>query len=205
MGRASSNKKVARAARAAGKQKSTRTSLAWPLSLVAVVALGGVLIFASRGERAEAQAPILGDHWHAAIGLYVCGQFQPNVNDAKQDVSGIHSHGDGLMHIHPFGTRYTGDGANVGAWADIVGLEVEDDRLKLANGDEYANGDECDGEPGTVQVKVWNSNADEQGRLLEGDFAGYAPADGSLLTIAFGPEGTNIPKPPSAGTAPSDI
>lgn len=205
MGRASSNKKVARAARAAGKQTSKRTSLAWPLSLVAVIALGAVLIVASRGNQAEAQAPLLGDHWHAAVGLYVCGEFEPNPNDAMQDVSGIHSHGDGLMHIHPFGTRYTGEGANVAAFAETVGMEISDDRLVLPNGEEYTNGDECDGEPGEVQVKVWDSNADQQGRLLEGGFGDYAPRDGSVLTIAFVPEGTDIPKPPSAGTTPTDV
>ncbi len=204
MGRASSSKKVARAARAAGRQRS-RSNLLWPMSLVAVVALGAVLIFVSRNDRAVAEAPILGDHWHAAVGVYVCGDFVPNPNDAKQDVSGIHSHGDGLMHIHPFATRYTGDGANLAAFADTVGMEIEDDRLKLASGEELSNGDDCGGRPGQVQVKVWESNADQQGRLLEGGFADYAPRDGSMFTIAFVPEGTDIPRPPSAGNAPTDI
>lgn len=206
MGRASSNKKVARAARAAGRQSSSRSSLAWPLAMAAVVALGAVLIFVSRGgERAAADPPVLGDHWHAAVGIYVCGDFQPNPNDAKQDVSGIHSHGDGLMHIHPFGTRYTGDGANLAAFADTVGMEITDERLVLGSGEEYANGDDCNGEPGRVQVKVWDDNLDQQGRLLEGNLAGYAPPDGSLVTIAFVPEDAEIPKPPSADTAPSDV
>ena len=205
MGRASSNKKVARAARAAGRQKSARSSVAWPLALVAVVALGLVLIFVSRSDRAVAEPPLLGDHWHAAVGVYVCGEFQPNPNDAKQDLSGIHSHGDGLMHIHPFGTRYTGDGANVAAFADQVGMEVENDRLKLADGRELANGDDCGGQPGVVQLKAWTSDADETGRLVEGEIGDYAPADGSLFTIAFAPEGADIPKPPSAGTTPSDV
>ncbi|MBW3573450.1 MAG: hypothetical protein KY450_01115 [Actinobacteria bacterium] len=206
MGRASSNKKVARAARAAGRQSSSRSSLAWPLAMAAVVALGAVLIFVSRGgERAAADPPVLGDHWHAAVGIYVCGDFQPNPNDAKQDVSGIHSHGDGLMHIHPFGTRYTGDGANLAAFADTVGMEITDERLVLPGGQALANGDDCGGEPGVVQVKVWGSNAEQTGFLLDGDFGDYAPSDGSLVTIAFAPEGADIPKPPSAGTTPADV
>lgn len=205
MGRASSNKKVARAARAAGRQTSSRSSVAWPLALTAVVALGAVLIFVSRGDRAVAEPPVLGDHWHAAAGVYVCGQFQPNLNDAVPDQSGIHAHGDGLMHIHPFGTRYTGEGANLGAFAETVGMEIEDDRLKLASGEEFSNGDDCGGQPGKVQLKVWASNAEERGFLVPSDFAGYAPSDGSLFTIAFAPEGADIPKPPSAGTAPADV
>ena len=205
MGRASSNKKVARAARAAGRQKSARSSLAWPLALVAVVALGVVLIFVSRSDRAVAEPPLLGDHWHAAVGVYVCGEFQANPNDAKQDLSGIHSHGDGLMHIHPFGTRYTGDGANVAAFAEQVGMEVGPGRLKLADGTELADGDDCGGQPGVVQLKAWADNADQTGRLIEGDIGDYATADGSLFTIAFAPAGADIPKPPSAGTRPTDV
>ena len=205
MGRASSSKKVARAARAAGRQTSSRSSLVWPLALVAVVGVGVALILVSRPEKALAQPPLLGDHWHAAVGIYVCGEFQPNPNDVKQDLSGIHSHGDGLMHIHPFGTRYTGDGANVAAFADQVGMEVADDALRLPGGEEHRNGDDCGGQPGVVQLKVWQSNADQNGYLVQGDLPDYAPSDGSLLTIAFVPEGAEIPKPPSADTAPTDV
>ena len=206
MGRASSNKKVARASRAAGRNGSSR-NLAWPIGLGVVVVLGIVLVGLSAAGRqtAEASPPVLGDHWHAAYGLYICGDFEPPLADAQQDVSGLHSHSDGLIHIHPFSTRYTGDGANLGAFADTVGLELADDQLTLPSGDKFENGDDCDGEPGEVQVKVWDGIGDEQGRMLEADFADFAPSDGSLVTIAFAPEGAELPKPPSTGTAPQDV
>jgi hypothetical protein len=41
--------------------------------------------------------------------------------------------------------------------------------------------------------------------MLESDFADFAPQDGELITIAFAPEGADIPKPPSAGTQPTDV
>lgn len=204
MGKASSNKKVARAARTAGRQRSSR-NLVWPIAMAMIVLFGVVLVVFSRPERAIAQPPLLGEHWHAAVGVSVCGTFQPAPNDVKADTSGIHSHGDGLMHIHPFGTRYTGEGANLEAFADQVGLEIGDDRIKLASGEELANGADCGGEPGVVQVKVWENNADEVGRLLEGGFADHAPGDGSVVTIAFAPAGSDIQKPPSAGAVPSDV
>lgn len=196
MGRASSSKKVARAARAAGKQKSSRPSVVWPLSMVAVVALGAVLIFVSRSPRAVAEAPIIGDHWHAAIDIFVCGTVQPYLPDSMATTTtGLHSHGDGLIHIEPSSTRYTGKGANLGAFLSGTGVELADDQLQLANGEEYRNGDDCGGEPGIVQVKVWASEADQQGRLLESGFADYSLPNGSLLTIAFAPEGADIPRP----------
>jgi hypothetical protein len=174
--------------------------------MVAVVALGATLIFLSRGERAEAEAPLLNDHWHAAYGISVCGQFLPALGDVKQDTSGIHAHRDGLIHIHPFSTRYTGEGANLGSFADQVGVTLQDDLLQTPGTGPLANdGGKCGEEPAVVQVKVWDGPGDEEGRLLEGDFADYAPPDGSLVTVAFAPVGTELPKPPSAGTVPQDV
>lgn len=195
---------MARAARAAGGSKSRR-NLAWPLALAAVVVLGSVLIFLSRPKPSEAQPPMIGDHWHAAYGVFVCGEFVPPLADARADASGIHTHQDGLIHIHPFSTRYTGDGANLEAFARQVALELSDDGFRLPGGEAYENGDDCGGEPGVVQVKVWDSASDPEGRLLEGDVAGFAPPESSLVTIAFAPEGADIPKPPSAGTVPGDV
>lgn len=206
MGRASSSKKVARAAKAAG-QPGTSKSLLWPVSIGLVVLLGIGLIVASAAGRDSSSraAPILGDHWHAAYGVYTCGEFLPPLNDQQPDESGIHSHGDGLIHIHPFSTRYTGDDANIEAFGENTGLELTDDSITVANRGTWTNGDECDGEPGVVQVKVWEGLQDEEGRLLDSDFAQFAPQDGELVTIAFVPEGEEIPLPESAGVQPTDV
>ena len=110
MGRASSSKKVARAARTTGKPGASRNWI-WPAALVVVVGLGVGLIFASRGGEASA-SPKLGEHWHAAYGVYTCDEFQPAMVDGEDgDLNGIHTHGDGLIHMHPFSTLVTGDGS----------------------------------------------------------------------------------------------
>ncbi len=205
MGRASSSKKVARAAKAAGRP-GTKKSLVWPVSIGLVVLLGIGLIAASAAGRQSgvSVAPVLGDHWHAAYGVYACDEFMPPVSDAIPDQSGIHSHGDGLMHIHPFSTRYTGEDANIRAFGETTALEVSDDTITMPSGDTFANGDDCGGEPGQVQVKVWSGPGDPEGRLLESDFADFSPQDGDILTVALAPEGAEIPQPPSAGTQPTD-
>ena len=206
MGRASSSKKVARAAKAAGRPGTTK-SLVWPLSIGLVVLIGvGLIAVSAAGRQSSADVePALGDHWHAAYGVYACEEFLPPVSDAIADESGIHSHGDGLIHIHPFSTRYTGEDATVGAFGETTDLEVSDDAIRMPSGESYENGDDCGGEPGQVQVKVWEGPADTEGRLLEADFADFAPQDGDLVTIAFAPEGAEIPPPPSAGTQPTDV
>ena len=208
MGKASSSKKVARAARAAGKPGGGR-NFAWPALVAGVVILGAVLIVISRGKTADAVAPKLGDHWHAAYGIYDCDHFIANLTDVvTPDKTGLHTHGDGLMHIHPFGTRYTGKGANLNNWGITTGLEVTDTSVKAA-GIDKKNGDKCDGKKGKLQLKVWDSPSDEKGRLIKKDFGDYAPQEFTLWTLAFVAEGTDIPKPPeeniAALQAPSDV
>lgn len=208
MGKASSSKKVARAAKAAGRPGAGR-SYAWPALLGGLVVLGLVLIVFSRGKTEDAVAPKLGDHWHAAYGIYVCDSFQGPLNDVIADESGLHSHGDGLMHMHPFGTKYTGDGANIGNFGETVGLEVTDTSFKVGSS-EYENGDECeDAGDSQVYLKVWDGPDDTEGRLIESDLADYAPQEFSMWVLAFVPEGTEIPPPPQeyidALRSPSDV
>ena len=63
--------------------------------------LGVSLIFYARTQdEAEALEPGLTDHWHAAYGIYICGTLEPPFTD-DADPNGIHTHGDGVIHIHP--------------------------------------------------------------------------------------------------------
>lgn len=215
MGRASSSKKVSRAARAGGQSAGgwrSGGSLAWSGAILAVVVLGVSLIVMSRGDAdADDTAPRLFEHWHAAYGVAVCGEWQEPLVDTQGDQYGIHTHADGLIHIHPSSNAATGERATLQRFADEVGLELEDDALELPGGDRYENGDDCGGQPGEVVVKVWDSIADTEGRVLEGDFADHRPQDGQVIAIAFVPEGTagDLQMPPTVArlqdpTAPEE-
>ena len=193
MGKASSSKKVARAAKAAGRPGDGR-QWGWPLAIVGLVAVGVLLIAASRGNNEGSTPPILGDHWHAAYGIYNCDAFVPPLSDVVADVSGLHTHEDSLMHIHPFSTAYTGDRATIGAWGETAGLELTDSSIDAA-GVHVEDGDACTGGEGSVQVVKWDSIADEESEPIEGDPADYAMQDGEIIVIAFVTEGTEIPKP----------
>src|SRR5688572_1252934 len=110
MGRASSSKKVARAA-STGGGRTARASrpLGWYAAIALVVILGVSGIVFSRAERreelaagADDSAPVANqDHWHAAYGIYACDAFLAPLSD-ERDPKGIHSHADGIIHIHPF-------------------------------------------------------------------------------------------------------
>jgi hypothetical protein len=64
----------------------------------------------------------------------------------------------------------------------------------LPGGKLYEEGEtECDGEPGIVQVLV-------DGEVVTDDIAEIRFVDRQLLTIAFAPEGADLPPPESAPT-----
>ena len=88
MGKASSSKKVARAARAAGRP-GARKNYAWPAIIGAIVVLGMLLIVLTVAENdptPDDVAPIANeDHWHAAYGVFICGQWVPPFQDKAGD------------------------------------------------------------------------------------------------------------------------
>ena len=208
MGRASSSKKVQRAARAAGRPGTGRNWL-WPAAVVALVALGVTLVWISRGtDQASAEAPTFGDHWHAAYGVYTCDGFADPLTDQHGDANGIHTHDDGLIHIHPTSAQATGDNATLGVFAEEIGLKIEDDRLEIPGGKTFVEGeDKCDGKPGIVQVAVWDDPSDETPEVVTEDMTDIKLGQNQLLTIAFAPEGADLPKPPSEAelAAPKDL
>src|SRR5688500_5947041 len=115
MGKASSAKKVARAARAGGSRRpGQRRALGFPIVIASVVILGSLLVVFARSSRdanAEPRSQADGteaQHWHAAYGLSFCGEFVrttasgQGLVDVGADTLGIHTHGDSVIHIHPF-------------------------------------------------------------------------------------------------------
>lgn len=204
MGRASSAKKVQRVARASGRSKSTknRKNLLFPSVVATVVVLGlALVVFARNAEEASADAPALGDHWHAAVGVYTCDAFSEPLVDQNGDANGIHTHGDNVIHIHPTTSNATGDDATLGVWAEEVGIEFTDDGFTLPNGDSFSEGDDCGGQPGKVRVVAWDSAADvEAGRTVyDSDFADVRfEQDGMAFTIAFVAEDADVLPPPTA-------
>lgn len=214
MGKASSSKKVARAARAGGSRRvGQRRHLGFPALITLVIVAGVLLVVFAREDRDATAAPRFGatappgDHWHAAYNIVICGAVQPGLNDAKPDTSGIHSHGDGVIHIHPFTRGFAGPNARMSAWFDIVGLELGDDRIVLPDGTTFEDGkDDCDGENANLRVAVWDSAADalageDPSRIVDDDFGDLRfRSDREAYTIAFGPEGEEIPAPDNIAT-----
>lgn len=201
MGKAST-KKVARAASTGGGRTSRGARpWGWYLSMTLVVVLGTLVIVTSRSDRQAASNPLKsekprppsqsrnfgGDHWHAAYGVYICDKFLPAIQ-SDNDPKGIHTHNDGVIHIHPFTRAVSGRKATFGVFAETVGLSISEDHIEI-NDKRYSNGDKCGKEEGELQVFL---NGDER----TGDPRKIRLRDRDLLVIAFAPADAEIPKDP---------
>lgn len=209
MGKASSAKKVARASRAGGTTAGTRKNIAFPAALVLIAVLGVGLVVFARGTNPGTGDPQLGDHWHAAYGIYVCDRWVAAVPDRGPDSLGIHTHEDGLIHIHPFLAGATGDAATLGKFFDQTGVEVSDSSITLPSGDpfegrKYVNGETtCGGKEARVVTAYWadamTADSTDPTDVRTSNISGERLAnDGGAYTIAFLPPDADIPPPLTA-------
>ncbi len=220
MGKASSTKKVARAARTGGKQTSQKRSLGFPVMLAGVVVLGIALVafaaitnrdVSANTDRPRAQGQgTPSDHWHDAFGIDICGQIQAPVTDRANDVEGIHTHGDGVIHIHPFGLKSSGPRSTLGRFFDDTGLKVTSAGIKMPDGKVYKSGQTtCNGAPGTVTLAHWKdaqtAGSKPPDRTYTSGFTDIKlTEDGGAFTVAFLPKGA-VPQPPTSAAKLAEL
>ena len=203
----SATKKLAKVARS-GKKRTIRESSdrTYPLAIGAIVVVGCLMVFWGRSVRVEAQSfqPKLSDHWHAAYGTYTCDTFAAPPADAGADKLGIHTHQDGVIHIHPFSAAAVGERADIGKFFDMVGMKVTDGKLVLADGTTYESGvTTCpDGQAGKLVLVAWPTADDpaSEPTVITKDIASTQFAnDRMAFTLAFVPEDkiAEIPRPES--------
>jgi len=206
MGKASSSKKVARAAGTGGGRTTRgKTPVLWYGTLVVVLLAGVGLTAFSRQQRlhklnapASKEAPKANaDHWHTALGVYVCDHWLAPITD-QTDPVGIHTHGDGIMHVHPFVAAAAGSRATFLRFAEVVKGELHATRFTWPEGDgkkkvEHKNGDKCGEQVGEVKA-FYN------GKPEVGDPGNIRLTDKGVLVMAFVPKDTTYEKigdPPS--------
>jgi hypothetical protein len=146
---------------------------------------------------ARGDGPVVNeDHWHAAVGLYVCDDFLPDVAEFETAL-GIHTHGDGVIHVHPFSQDGAGENATLGLYLAQAGIEAGGATLTV-DGETY---DACgDGGPVAVRIARWDDVAagGSPDRVVDDPDDLRFTATGEGYTVALVPEGTDIPAPPSA-------
>jgi hypothetical protein len=206
MGKASSNKKVARAA-GTGGGRTHRARTPWTyFGAVALVVILGVLITWSSRDRRLAQInnagntqPTVGTVWNEGYAVYQCGKFAPAITHARNPYGITTGNGDGIIHIAPTVKSAAGKNATLGKFASAADMTLNAGALKLPGGKLYLDGDSCEGHPGHVFVRQFNDTGDTIGALQNTDPRNVLLQDQSMVTIAFVPEQdkNKIPPPPT--------
>ena len=131
------------------------------------------------------------DHWHATYEIWICDEKQPDL--ARFD-AGIHTHGDGIIHLHPFDADEEGPGAALGRFFEYGGGLLTENEMRIPGTDTaYVKGDTCpDGDEASITVSV-------NGESVE-FFPLYIPQDGDQIVISFGT--TDSPPAESPSPAP---
>ncbi len=131
MGKASSTKKIQRAARSGAKTSSgKKRNLLFPGAIALILVVGIGLVAYARSTGPGQGSPKLGEHWHSAFGIYVCDRWVTNLSDRGPDTLGIFhtmelgysfgKHTVGMLHTfiqnrNTFGTDLGGPDL-IGGW-----------------------------------------------------------------------------------------
>jgi hypothetical protein len=212
VGKASSSKKIARVARAGGgrARRQGGLSLQWIIAVVVFCGVGVFLVLFSRNQNitaAEGPRPRLvsshpQDHWHVAYGIYICDKFLPslaqNTNLGTATSPGIHTHGDGLIHVEAQNDTETGRHATVGKFfQEYPGAKLTSTSITIPGLKTYKNGQKCGKKSATLQAWEWDSPKDTKGKKVIGNPADVLLKEEHIVTIGFVPNGTTLPKPSS--------
>ena len=213
-------KRAARSANLSGGsgRRLRQRSLGFPMLLVAIFVLGSALVayaYSVNASQNETRPQQLIDHWHSAYAVWDCvdgengydenGEpiFKP-VFTSSRDERGVHSHQDGVIHIHPFVSTTSGKNANFDAFMSEMGLtdegaRITDDAIHMPDGTRLEEGVDCGGEPAIIQIARWYrlSQTDKKPIIYTEDLGKVRfLANGEAFTIARAPEGAEIPPPP---------
>ncbi|HLI54335.1 MAG TPA: hypothetical protein VKU88_08415 [Acidimicrobiales bacterium] len=214
MGKASSSKKVARAASiGGGRFRRRNTPWGYFAVIFVIIALGVVGTWASRDRRIAQingqgnTPPTVGTVWNEGYAVYVCGHFLPAISTKSPDPQGITTRTPGIIDIDPTVKAAAGKNATLGKFASAVGMKLNAAELQVPGGKLYQDGDKCEGQPGHVYVKQFAYTGDRTGQVYDGAKNQLPKTDPSLIhlqndamvVIAFVPQSqvSKIPPPPS--------
>lgn len=216
MGKASSAKKVAKLAeKGKGKKVRFQGGSLFP-AVVAGVSLVGLalIVYARSDSRSSATPPTVSDNWRISYGFYMCDEFLPDLVGNKESPLdeeylkyGVHSHDDGVIHWHPQEAA-AGDKARLSAFLDVYDIVLTDSKLQFPEdqgGGVWEEGvTKCGDQDGQLKVVVWNSYDDpgSSQTYITGFNDIRIKKDLMAITVAFVPEGTDIPMPPTAARLP---
>jgi hypothetical protein len=230
----SSASKVAKLAqKGKGKKVRFQGGTVFPAVIVGILVLLLPLIVYARQSRpgpGEGE-PTINQHWHAAFGMYICDEkgllelpalagtleeqdATGNLVSKNFQRTGVHSHGDGVMHWHPYSGAATGTNARLKVFLKNYDISLSNDKLQLPasqGGQVFEEGKTTctiNGENKTASLKLWVW--DNYSTIGTADPAVYTTNmgdvridnDGMVFVIAFVPDDVDPVAPDYASRLP---
>ncbi len=201
-----------------------RRLIGFPAVVVLIILIGIGVVAIARTQRDAEARPGLSDHWHSAYTVWDCtdgegGAHQPvfegrtNSQGYPYDPEGIHSHSDGLIHIHPFTANAAGEDAVMAKFFESMFVTMDENGITAAElGVISAVDAVCDGQPAVMQIVRWSNGltavAEEPDERIYADFGAVRfKKDGEAFTIALAPRDAVVPLPTTVndllGVSPS--
>ena len=166
----------------AGKMSALEKKIAFGIISLSVILVTGYIIAFTITENLESATggPV---HWHADYEVWVCGERL--ALQKSNDLSGrigtnlLHNHNDYRIHVE--GTvREFGD-VSLGNYFSVIGGQFSETNLSVILEDgtivHRRNGDDCNGEPGKVQLYVNGEPNSEFGHYVLAPYSTVPPGD----------------------------
>jgi hypothetical protein len=183
----------------------------WYASLALIIIVGLGLVGLSRYQlshrtTSSSGPPTTSQTWYAGLGIDTCGTMEPNLpaNTAKSK-KGLTANGNGVVTITPSDSSEAGANATLGKFVSgYKGLELTNSTLQYPGKKAYTNGDVCPkgspdaGKPGVVIVYNWPNFTTKRGAETPGDPQNLLFQNGQMITMAFIPANSTVPKPPAS-------
>lgn len=179
-------------------------------AMLIICVVGVSLVVVSRYQLTHRTAsssgpPTTQQVWHAALGIDLCGTVEPNLPaSTNSKVTGLLADGNGVLTVAPKTSAESGANATLGRFVSgYKGLELTNTKIQYPGKPAYSNGQFCPkgtpdaGKAGVVIVYQWPNFTSKSGSQSPGDPQNLLFTNGQLITMAFVPTGTSIPKPPA--------
>jgi plastocyanin len=167
---------------------------------IALAALVMAFALDAIGDR-DPTGPGIGDHWHAPYSILIGDELQPRIQEVITQ-QGVHTHGDGVIHLHPHVSVTEGGGAALEHFFGDQGGKLSNSEMQIPGRKEtYKNGDEVNGKRAELRILRADSGIHPLGAnfnqavvacdsMPESEFehvdSGYVPKDGDCIRIVFG-------------------
>jgi hypothetical protein len=190
----------------------------WYAALVLIVLLGIGSVVLARYHYAKGVSstqPIVGQTWHAALAVNICGTAEPALTaTASGSPNGLTTTGSGVLLIAPKTGSEAGQNATLGKFAkEYATLKLTNSSVQYPGGVLYKNGQTCAkgtpdaGQTGVVRARSWtlstaSAKSGSEEKLVGGNYTTEAASlklrNSQLITLGFGPASKSLPKVPAS-------